>query len=229
MKGPFLLQISIACPGDHPERDSSLEADELITAIDLPPQGFAEHFTYLKVRDRASYAFALVSVAVGLEMQADTITAARVALGGVAHKPWRDEQAEGMLIGKTATTENFTPVADLILRDARGFGHNTFKTQDGKTRHRSGAAGSQWKGSAMIGIPTIADPLRSAGLLVGRGVSRVDGRLKVTGAAKYAAEHSVTGMLYGVVVSGAITKGENQQDQRLGGLGGARGGACLHA
>jgi xanthine dehydrogenase YagS FAD-binding subunit len=119
-------------PGDHPERDTNLEPDELITAIDLPPQGFAEHFTYLKVRDRASYAFALVSVAVGLEMEDQRITTARIALGGVAHKPWRDEKAEAMLVGKPATTESFVSVAEFMLREAKGFGHNTFKIEMAK-------------------------------------------------------------------------------------------------
>ncbi|HWE04260.1 MAG TPA: xanthine dehydrogenase family protein subunit M [Tepidisphaeraceae bacterium] len=116
-------------PGDTPQIDTNLRADELVTAIDLPPQGYAEHLTYLKIRDRASYAFALVSVAVGLEMEGDTITHARLALGGVAHKPWRDEEAEKMLAGKTAAAENFRLVAEFILRDARGYGHNTFKIE----------------------------------------------------------------------------------------------------
>ena len=76
-------------PGDTPHLDNTLEPDEIITAIDLPPQGFADHHAYLKIRDRASFAFALVSVAVGLEMDGTTIRTARIALGGVAHKPWR--------------------------------------------------------------------------------------------------------------------------------------------
>lgn len=116
-------------PGDEPQRDTNLGAGELITSVDLPPKGFAEHHAYLKVRDRASYAFALVSAAVGLEMAADMITEARIALGGVAHKPWRDRAAEALLCGKTAVRENFQRAADLILRDARGFGHNNFKIE----------------------------------------------------------------------------------------------------
>jgi xanthine dehydrogenase YagS FAD-binding subunit len=114
-------------PGDTPHIDSNLQPDEIITAIDLPAQGFTEHYMYLKVRDRRSYAFALVSVAVGLEMEGDTIRQARLALGGVAHKPWRDVEAEAMLSGQSATKENFQKIADCIMRDAKGFNHNAFK------------------------------------------------------------------------------------------------------
>ena len=86
-------------PADTPHLDTNLAAGEIITSIDLPAKGFANHYAYLKVRDRASYAFALVSVAVALEMDGDTITEARIALGGVAHKPWRNTDAEAMLTG----------------------------------------------------------------------------------------------------------------------------------
>lgn len=116
-------------PGDAPNIDSTLRRDEIIVSIDLPPKGFAEHYAYLKVRDRQSYAFALVSVAVGLEMLGDTIREARLALGGVAHKPWRNREAEASLNSKTATKEIFQMVADLVLRDATGYGHNTFKIE----------------------------------------------------------------------------------------------------
>lgn len=114
-------------PGDTPDRDTNLAHDEIITAIELPPQGFAENYTYLKIRDRLSYAFALVSVAVGLKLDGDTIGEARIALGGVAHKPWREPQAETALQGKLATVESFATAADRLLRGARGFGHNDFK------------------------------------------------------------------------------------------------------
>lgn len=90
-------------PGDTPQLDTSLQTDEIITAIDLPAQGFADHHAYLKLRDHTSYAFALVSVAAALEMDGDNIKQARIALGGVAHKPWRNPEAEAMLNGKTAT------------------------------------------------------------------------------------------------------------------------------
>ena len=119
-------------PGDTPHIDTNLQADEIITSIDLPPKGFPRYQVYLKLRDRASYAFALVSVAVGLEMDGDTITDARLALGGVAHKPWRVPQAEALLVGKTASRANFAPVAELLLQGAQGYGFNTFKIEMAK-------------------------------------------------------------------------------------------------
>jgi xanthine dehydrogenase YagS FAD-binding subunit len=114
-------------PGDTPERDTNLEADELITSVDLPPEGFATNYTYLKIRDRLSYAFALVAVAAGLELDGNTIKEARFALGGVAHKPWRNTQAEAQLKGQPPSEATFTQAADLVLREAKGFAHNTFK------------------------------------------------------------------------------------------------------
>jgi xanthine dehydrogenase YagS FAD-binding subunit len=119
-------------PGDTPHIDTDLRKDEIITAIELPAKGFAEHHAYLKLRDRTSYAFALVSVAVGLEMEGGVIKEARLALGGVAHKPWRDTEAEAMLNGKPATRENFQKAAEAIFRSAQGFGHNNFKIELGK-------------------------------------------------------------------------------------------------
>jgi xanthine dehydrogenase YagS FAD-binding subunit len=116
-------------PGDEPQYDNTVQPDELVTAIDLPAKGFSEYHTYLKLRDRASYAFALVSVAAALELDGDTVTDARVALGGVAHKPWRKPEAEALLIGKTATKENYQLVAEKLLEGAKGFGHNTFKIE----------------------------------------------------------------------------------------------------
>ncbi len=114
-------------PGDTPELDNTLQKGELITAIDLPANGFSKHYAYLKLRDRASYAFALVSVAAALEMEGNTITDARIALGGVAHKPWRRPEVEAMLRGKPAGTDVFQTVADALLDGAQGYGHNTFK------------------------------------------------------------------------------------------------------
>src|SRR5215813_4263048 len=116
-------------PGDTPHLDTNLGADEIITAVDLPAKGFAEHHAYLKVRERTSYAFALVSVAAALDMDGGKVTEARLALGGVAHKPWRDRQAEALLLGQDATRENLRRAAEALLRDARGFGHNDFKVE----------------------------------------------------------------------------------------------------
>jgi xanthine dehydrogenase YagS FAD-binding subunit len=123
-------------PGDHPEKDNTLRPGELVTAIDLPEEGYADHFTYLKLRDRSSYAFALVSVAVGLKMNGNTIEKARFALGGVAHKPWRDQEAEKMLEGQTASPDLFRKVAAKVFAEAKGYGegslHNSFKIELGK-------------------------------------------------------------------------------------------------
>jgi xanthine dehydrogenase YagS FAD-binding subunit len=114
-------------PGDTPQRDTNLQSDEIVTAIELPVRGFAENYTYLKIRDRLSYAFALVSVAAALELEGNTIREARLALGGVAHKPWRERAAEVALRGQAADQATFTHAADLLLRDAKGFEHNAFK------------------------------------------------------------------------------------------------------
>jgi xanthine dehydrogenase YagS FAD-binding subunit len=114
-------------PGDTPQRDTNLAPDEIVTAVELPAQGFAANYTYLKIRDRLSYAFALVSVAVGLIFDGGRIREVRFALGGVAHKPWRDEAAEASLRGQAPNADNFRRAADLLLRDAKGFAHNRFK------------------------------------------------------------------------------------------------------
>jgi xanthine dehydrogenase YagS FAD-binding subunit len=114
-------------PGNTPERDTNLGADEIITAIELPAKGFAENYTYLKIRDRLSYAFALVSVAAALDLDGDTIKEARLALGGVAHNPRRDLSVEASLRGQTAKREAFMGAADALLRDAKGRAHNAFK------------------------------------------------------------------------------------------------------
>lgn len=114
-------------PGNTPQRDTDLRPDEIVTAVALPAQGFAKNYSYLKIRDRLSYAFALVSVAAALELDGDTISEARLALGGVAHKPWRDAEAETMLRGRIASRETFAHAAELLLRDAKGFVHNAFK------------------------------------------------------------------------------------------------------
>ena len=116
-------------PGERPQIDNTLGPDELILSIDLPPRGFAAHHTYLKLRDRLSYAFAIVSVAIGYELNDGKITVARIALGGVAHKPWRVPAAEDLLVGEEPTPENFGRAADLLLAGASGFEHNAFKIQ----------------------------------------------------------------------------------------------------
>jgi xanthine dehydrogenase YagS FAD-binding subunit len=114
-------------PGSAPQRETIMAPDEIITHVELPPQGFAAHYTYLKIRDRLSYAFALVSVAVGMERDGDTIRTARFALGGVAHKPWRNAAAEVALQGQPATDATFAQAADIVLSEATGYEHNAFK------------------------------------------------------------------------------------------------------
>jgi xanthine dehydrogenase YagS FAD-binding subunit len=114
-------------PGENPERDTNLEPGELITAIDLPEKGFSEHFEYLKVRDRPSYAFALVSVAAALEMDGENIKDIRVALGGVAHKPWRLPEVEKDFFDKKPTRSNFEEFAEKLIAGAKGYGDNDFK------------------------------------------------------------------------------------------------------
>jgi xanthine dehydrogenase YagS FAD-binding subunit len=116
-------------PGDTPQRDTNLQPNEIITAIELPARGFAANYSYLKIRDRLSYAFALVSVAAALELDGGNIKEARLALGGVAHKPWRDTEAEAALRGQTANEAGFKRAADVMLRDAKGYEHNTFKIE----------------------------------------------------------------------------------------------------
>ena len=116
-------------PGETPHIDTNLKPDEMITAVVLPAKGFARHYEYLKVRDRTSYAFALVSVAAALEMNGGQISEARLALGGVAHKPWRRKEAEALLNGKPAARDNFQKAAEALLEGAKGFGHNDFKIE----------------------------------------------------------------------------------------------------
>jgi xanthine dehydrogenase YagS FAD-binding subunit len=116
-------------PGDSPHLDTNLHPNEIVTAVELPAQGFAKNYSYLKIRDRLSYAFALVSVAAAMELEGGTIKEARLALGGVAHKPWRDPAAEAALRGQPANEASFTRAADILLRDARGFAHNAFKIE----------------------------------------------------------------------------------------------------
>jgi xanthine dehydrogenase YagS FAD-binding subunit len=114
-------------PGDTPQKDNTLERGELIVAVEIPDGPFTKNVHYLKLRDRTSYAFALVSVAAALDIQGDTIRDARLAMGGVAHKPWRLTEAENFLKGKPANEPVFSQAAELAMRSAKGYGHNNFK------------------------------------------------------------------------------------------------------
>jgi xanthine dehydrogenase YagS FAD-binding subunit len=116
-------------PGNMPQVDTNLRSDELILSIDLPPSPYAAHYHYLKVRDRSSYAFALVSVAAALEIDRERIRSARLVLGGVAPKPWRVENAENELIGKPVDRIHFTDAANIALQGATAYAHNGFKIE----------------------------------------------------------------------------------------------------
>jgi len=116
-------------PGDTPHVDTNLRADELIVSVDLPSSAFARRSRYLKIRDRAQYAFALVSVAAALDVQQGRIGAARLALGGVAHKPWRALEAEKILTGAQANAQTFKAAAEAVVKDAVPQKHNAFKIE----------------------------------------------------------------------------------------------------
>lgn len=119
-------------PGDNPSLDTNLRPDELIVSVTLPAAKFAKNSWYLKARDRQSYAFALVSVAAGLEMDGDTVKSAGLTLGGVALKPWRSKEAEAALEGKPANAESFKAAAAIAFRGAHGYKDNAFKVELGK-------------------------------------------------------------------------------------------------
>ncbi|CAN5248295.1 xanthine dehydrogenase family protein subunit M [soil metagenome] len=114
-------------PGDEPQRDTTLQHGELITSVDLPPVEFFSNSRYRKVRERASYAFALVSVAAALDIEDGIVGDVRIALGGVAHKPWRATKAEEALRGEPASEANFRAAADIELEDAQPLRDNAFK------------------------------------------------------------------------------------------------------
>jgi len=126
-------QIPIAefhrLPGNQPDLDTTLKPGELIVSVDIPALPMARRSHYLKVRDRAQYAFALVSVAAVLDVRNGTVHDARIALGGVAHKPWRAFDAEEALKGKPANEATYKMAAQVALKDAKGFAHNEFKIE----------------------------------------------------------------------------------------------------
>jgi xanthine dehydrogenase YagS FAD-binding subunit len=128
-KGEHRISINdfLRLPGDHPEKDNMLEKAAMITAVEIPNNTFTKNIYYLKVRDRSSYAFALVSVAAAMDISDGTIRNARLALGGVAHKPWRLYECEKYLIGKQVSEPNFREVANLAIKNAKGYEYNAFK------------------------------------------------------------------------------------------------------
>ena len=132
--GPRVIPLAdfFTLPGDRPQRDNTLRRAELITGIELPASRYAPHSWYLKVRDRHSYAFALVSVAVGLEVADGRIRSAAIAMGGVAAKPWRNVDAEAALVGRPADVETFRAAARLYMAGAEPLSQNEFKIDLGR-------------------------------------------------------------------------------------------------
>jgi xanthine dehydrogenase YagS FAD-binding subunit len=129
IKGKRTIKISDfhRLPGQHPELDNTLQKGELITSVDLPASPFNKNVHYLKVRDRTSYAFALVSAAVALNIENNTIQGARLAMGGVAHKPWRLTETEAFLKGKPVSLDVFKQAAQIAMQGAKAYEHNKFK------------------------------------------------------------------------------------------------------
>ena len=116
-------------PETNPDVETVLQPNELITAVELPPLSWAKRSHYLKVRDRTSYAFALVSVAAALNLEGDTIKDARIACGGIGTKPWRASEVESALIGQRANTQTYRTAAEILVRDAKPQQHNAFKVE----------------------------------------------------------------------------------------------------
>jgi xanthine dehydrogenase YagS FAD-binding subunit len=130
-KGERTIQLTDfhRLPGDHPDIETELEPGDLITGVEIPALPFARRSTYRKVRDRASYAFALISVAAALELDGGRVKEVRLALGGVAHKPWRARKLEALLSGQPATEDNFLTAATEELAAAQPLSHNGFKVE----------------------------------------------------------------------------------------------------
>ena len=136
-------------PGTTPQRDTNLQPDEIVTAVELPAQGFAKNYTYLKIRDRLSYAFALVSVAAALELDGDTIKQARLALGGVAHKPWRDANAEAALRGQRRNFRDIRPCGGPGAARREGLCPQRLQDRAGAQGHRPRADASRARNAAV--------------------------------------------------------------------------------
>ncbi len=136
-------------PGNTPQRDTNLEPEELITSLILPPLPMAKAGVYLKLRDRASYAFALISVAAALEVSGGKIGKARLAMGGVAHKPWRLVETEKFLVDKPAEAATFQQAAELALQEAKPLADNGFKVEMSKRAIRRALAVSA-KGGGLV-------------------------------------------------------------------------------
>ena len=193
-------------PADTPQRDTNLDADELVTSIELPPRGFATNYTYLKIRDRLSYAFALVSVAVGLELEGGAIKEARFALGGVAHKPWRNARGRSCA-PRPPPKRGGVCSGGRIWSCARPRASGTTRSRSNSRAGRSSARCRRRRAARRSRSPTRRSREQPMAPYIGTATSRVDGLAKVTGAAKYAAEFNVPGLAHGSVVCSTIAKG----------------------
>ena len=201
-------------PHDTPEVENELKDGELITAVVLPAPPAGEQ-RYRKVRDRASYAFALVSVAAVVSVEDGKIASATLSFGGIAPCPWRDERVEEHLTGNTPTRALFAEAADLLLREAKGHGHNDFKDSADETHAGGDTCRCLRTGDRMMTTNTHVmdkpDTRRRlddmAQDIVGKPLPRVDGPPKVSGQATYAHEHMLENRAFGVLVRAPSGKG----------------------
>ena len=192
-------------PGDTPHIDTNLKPDEIITAIELPAKGFAANYSYLKIRDRLSYAFALVSVAAALELEGGRIKAARLALGGVAPKPWRNTEAEAALQRRGARRRRVRQGRRRAAARRQGLRAQRLQDRAGPPRHGAHLdAGRERHPASPV---QQEDPVSAMASYIGTATSRVDGRAKVTGMAQYAGEFKSSDLAYGAVVTSTIAKG----------------------
>ena len=194
-------------PGDTPHRETVLEPGDLITHVTLPPPVAGSKQLYLKLRDRASYEFALASAAVVLTIAGGKVTRARIALGGVGTKPWRSPEAEAALVGQPADAANFRKAAEAALRDAKPQSENGFKIELAKRclahalqTGRDGLIPRRSERCRQHKTPRPTSP-------IGRDTPRVDGPLKVTGQAQYTSDFHFPGLLYAVPVEATIANG----------------------
>ena len=182
-----------------------LEPGDLITHVTLPPPSPGNRSLYLKLRDRASFEFALASAAVVITADGGKITRARVALGGVGTKPWRSPEAEAELTGQSATEDVFRKAAEAALRDAKPQSQNGFKVELAK-RCLVHALKLVTRRLTNMNMPTVQEtPTTSP---IGRDTPRIDGPLKVSGTAHYASDFYFPGLLYAVPVEATIAKGK---------------------
>ena len=198
-------------PGDEPWRDNGLEPGELVTIIDLPVEGFPKNYTYLKLRDRLFYAFALVSVAVARKLEEGRIAEVRIALGGVAHKPWRRTEARAGDHQRVAVAGCLRPCGTRAVGRRSRSGRERLQDRPCPPRRhpRTRPSGRRHSSIANRQACRLKEKTMDTYSRIGIGtpLSRVDGVQKVTGQARYAAEYPAENLLYGVILSSAIAKG----------------------